>query len=52
MLGYTEEDINDMINCINIAKDTFDNDEEIAVYNRLDQAEAFLEGLLAEGYFD
>ena len=45
MLGYTKEDLNDMIYGIN-------SDENPAIHNYLTTASDFLQGLWAEGYFD
>jgi hypothetical protein len=57
MLGYTESDLNKMINAIHDAKlfylrtpsDLMDKTE---LRNDLEMAVSFMQGLWAEGYFD
>jgi len=57
MLGYTENDLNRMINAVHDAKlfylrypsDLMDKTE---LRNDLEMAVSFLQGLWAEGYFD
>ena len=52
MLGYTKEDLNDMIYGINSADTMINSDENPAIHNYLTTASDFLQGLWAEGYFD
>ena len=49
MLGYTEEDIKNMIYCIDSSMLLINADENPAIYNGLVDTASFLEGLLAEG---
>ena len=50
MLGYTQEDLNKMIEGINTALDSILPDKQS--YEKLSMALDFLQGLWAEGYFD
>ena len=58
MLGYTEDDLNEMINSVHDAKLFYiTNDEDEYVNNSemvkgLLKTISFLQGLWAEGYFD
>ena len=52
MLGYTEENLNDMINAVYQADILINPDENPAIHNNLVMAHDFLNGLWAEGYFD
>jgi Holliday junction resolvasome RuvABC DNA-binding subunit len=49
MLGYTKEELDEMITAIGLAHD-YTTDETIS--DGLAKAFAFLQGLWAEGYFD
>jgi len=51
MLGYTEKDLNDMINGVLVSLDAT-NPEETDIIRQLNMANDFLQGLWAEGYFD
>ena len=51
MLGYTVEDLDEMIRSVGLAKKSISN-EETRINVGLDKAEEFLQGLWAEGYFD
>jgi hypothetical protein len=50
MLGYTESDLNKMINAIGVAYEIIDGPAHIE--KNLLKAQDFLQGLWAEGYFD
>jgi hypothetical protein len=50
MLGYTLEDLNNMIESVGIAHDSTYSPS--ALKDGLAQAQSFLQGLWAEGYFD
>jgi hypothetical protein len=50
MLGYTEEDIENMIYCINSSTLLINTDENPAIYRGLVNTASLLEGLLAEGH--
>ena len=52
MLGYTEEDLNNMRYGIETADLMINSDENPAIHNYLVMASDFLGGLWAEGYFD
>ena len=57
MLGYTETDLNRMINAIHDAKLFYlrspsDLMDKQPLRNDLEDAVSFLQGLWAEGYFD
>ena len=52
MLGYTLEDLNNMVYGVDNAMLLINSDEHPAVYNYLVTARDFLQGLWAEGYFD
>jgi len=52
MLGYTEEDLNNMRYGIETADMMINSDENPAIHNYLVMASDFLGGLWAEGYFD
>ena len=50
MLGYTLDDLDNMIHQINIAYEIIDGPEEVE--KGLAMSADFLQGLWAEGYFD
>lgn len=50
MLGYTKEDLDEMINSVSIAYAPINGPEYIEA--GLIKAQDFLQGLWAEGYFD
>lgn len=52
MLGYTLEDLNNMVYGVDNAMLLINSDENPAIYNYLVTARDFLQGLWAEGYFD
>ena len=52
MLGYTEEDLNDMKYGVDTALLLINLDENPAIARYLITASDFLGGLWAEGYFD
>jgi hypothetical protein len=60
MLGYTESDLNKMINAVHDAKlfylrtpyDLMDLMDKTELRNDLEMAVSFMQGLWAEGYFD
>jgi hypothetical protein len=52
MLGYTLEDLNNMIYGVENADLLINADENPAIHNYLVMAQYFLQGLWAEGYFD
>ena len=52
MLGYTKEDLDDMVYGIDCALLMINNDENPATTRSLTTALEFLQGLWAEGYFD
>ena len=52
MLGYTLEDLNNMIYGVDNAMLLINSDENPAIYNYLVTTREFLQGLWAEGYFD
>jgi hypothetical protein len=52
MLGYTKEDLDNMMYGIQNADLLINADENPAIHNYLVIANDFLEGLWAEGYFD
>jgi hypothetical protein len=52
MLGYTKEDLDNMIYGIGSADLLINSDENPAIHNYLVTAHEFLQGLWAEGYFD
>jgi hypothetical protein len=52
MLGYTKEDLDNMMYGINSADLMINADENPAIHNYLVMAGDFLAGLWAEGYFD
>jgi hypothetical protein len=52
MLGYTEEDLNNMKYGIDSALLMIDTDDNPAIARYLTTASDFLGGLWAEGYFD
>ena len=52
MLGYTVEDLNNMVYGIDNAVLLINSDENPAIHNYLVTASDFLQGLWAEGYFD
>jgi hypothetical protein len=52
MLGYTKEDLDNMIYGVQCADLLIDADENPAIHNYLVTTNEFLQGLLSEGYFD
>jgi hypothetical protein len=52
MLGYTLEDLNNMVYGVDNAMLLINSDENPAIHNYLVTARDFLQGLWAEGYFD
>jgi hypothetical protein len=52
MLGYTKEDLDNMIYGIQSADLMVKADDNPAIHNHLVTASDFLQGLWAEGYFD
>ena len=52
MLGYTKDDLDNMVYGIRTADFMLDADQNPAIHNYLVMAEDFLSGLWAEGYFD
>jgi hypothetical protein len=52
MLGYTKEDLDNMIYGVANADLLINADENPAIHNYLVKTEEFLNGLWAEGYFD
>lgn len=49
MLGYTKDDLDDMILYVGFAHDAFNNETS---REALSKTYAFLQGLWTEGYFD
>jgi len=52
MLGYTLEDLNNMVYGVDNAMLLINSDENPAIHNYLFTTREFLQGLWAEGYFD
>jgi hypothetical protein len=52
MLGYTSQDLADMVYGINTADLLIDSNENPAIHNYLVMAHDFLMGLHMEGHFD
>lgn len=52
MLGYTDNDLTDMMYGVDTAMLLIDSNENPAIYNYLVTTSDFLKGLWAEGYFD
>ena len=52
MLGYTREDLDDMVYALDSVITTINSDDDPWLYNNTWRAKEFLQGLLAEGYFD
>ena len=52
MLGYTLEDLNNMVYGVDNAMLLINSDENPAIYNYLVTTRDFLQGLWAEGYFE
>lgn len=52
MLGYTGEDLDEMIGAIQSALTTVDDTDDPWLHGNLNKAMEFLQGLWAEGYFD
>ena len=52
MLGYTLEDLNNMVYGVDNAMLLINSDENPAIHNYLVTARDFLQGLWTEGYFD
>ena len=51
MLGYTLDELDEMIRSVGLAKKCISN-ENTRINDGLDKAHDFLQGLWAEGYFD
>jgi hypothetical protein len=51
MLGYTIDDLDEMIKSTGLAKKSVPN-TQIKIHEGLDKTIEFLQGLWAEGYFD
>lgn len=51
MLGYTIDDLDEMIRSVVLAKKSIPS-TQIRIHAGLDKADEFLKGLWAEGYFD
>ncbi len=52
MLGYYEKELDDMIYSIQSVITTVNSDDDPFLHGNLWKAQDFLQGLLAEGYFD
>ncbi len=52
MLGYTDNDLTNMMYGVDTAMLLIDSNENPAIYNYLVTTSDFLKGLWAEGYFD
>lgn len=52
MLGYTKEDLDNMLTAIWSAQSSVDSEKDPKLYNDLYKAGDFLNGLWTEGYFD
>jgi hypothetical protein len=52
MLGYTEEDLNEMMNGLESVLTTVNSDDDPWLSGSLNMTLVFLQGLWAEGYFD
>ncbi len=52
MLGYTKEDLDEMVNGLDSARLYINSDDDPFVDKQLTNAINFLESLWAEGYFD
>jgi hypothetical protein len=52
MLGYTIDDLENMVYGVKTADFMLDSDQNPAIHNYLVMAQDFLQGLWAEGYFD
>jgi hypothetical protein len=52
MLGYTKEDLDNMLTAIWSVKTTVDFNNDPWLHDHLQMAGDFLNGLWAEGYFD
>ena len=52
MLGYTQKDLNEMIQAIDASLTQVDDTDDPWLHSRLAMAHSFLGGLWAEGYFD
>ena len=51
MLGYTIDDLDEMIRAVVLSKKSVPN-TQIKIHAGLDKAQEFLQGLWVEGYFD
>jgi len=51
MLGYTVEDLDEMIKSVGLSKKSIPR-TQVKIHEGLDKAHDFLQGLWAEGYFD
>ena len=51
MLGYTIDDLDEMIRSIGLSKKSVPS-TQTRIHEGLDKAQEFLQGLWAEGYFD
>ena len=52
MLGYSKEDLDNMIDAVASAITTVNSDDDPWLHGSLSHVQSFLEGLWAEGYFD
>ena len=52
MLGYSKEDLDEMVLAIQSIITTVNSDDDPWLYNNLWKSQEFLQGLWAEGYFD
>ena len=52
MLGYTREDLDDMVYALDSVLTTINSDDDPWLYNNTWRAKEFLQRLWAEGYFD
>ena len=52
MLGYTKEDLDNMVDAVASAITTVNSDDDPWLHGSLSKTQEFLEGLWAEGYFD
>lgn len=52
MLGYSEKDLDEMIDSIQSVMTTVNSDDDPWLHGNLWKAQEFLQGLWAEGYFD
>lgn len=52
MLGFTKEDLDNMIDAVDTAMSKISEQSEPWLHGSLAKTKEFLEGLWAEGYFD